>query len=125
MTAITKLSDLQLGATYTIEADGTLLRVRVIEAGIRPVLIVSGECDNERFLLNERSAPVIMQFIGWTGNEDTYPHGASLSMFCEDAQPAHTSFLVVVVHGRDVFEVINLCCAPQITTESGDGPPTV
>lgn len=122
MTAITKLSDMQLGASYTIEADGTLLRARVVEAGARPVVIVSGECDNERFSLSERSAPVVMQFIGWTGCEDTYPHGASLSMFCEDEQPAHATFLVAITHARDVFDTINLCCAPAITVESGESP---
>lgn len=113
---------MQLGASYTIEADGTLLRARVVEAGARPVVIVSGECDNERFSLSERSAPVVMQFIGWTGCEDTYPHGASLSMFCEDEQPAHATFLVAITHARDVFDTINLCCAPAITVESGESP---
>ena len=60
---ITRLSQLEAGKDYKMEADAVSCTIFVVRAGISPLCIVYGGIDAEQ--QKSVTEPIVMQLVGW------------------------------------------------------------
>lgn len=108
-----KLSDLQVGQLYTIDADDVEAIIQVITPGGMPLVMLHGNVRD--YASNDENPIIKVQLIGWAPWGEGLKTPQGLRLFATDDQPEYAWLIGMRLRPDGSPEFLKLACSPTIT----------